>query len=142
MTLGNGVLSGSLYHETAAEALKAWDSGDSVFTLEMGGLGPGYEQCIHVACFEVIRDMANDPVPADEEGLKAWSAKADVALHRADKFPDMGMSGAQAGAAKSLAYNFIKEGPRAFLERVKREDAERGNDIIQVCRRWPRPANE
>ena len=28
----------------AAEQLRRWDAGDSIWTVEMGGLGPGYEQ--------------------------------------------------------------------------------------------------
>ena len=130
-----------MYCETAREALEAWDRGDSVFTLEMGGLGPGYEQCIHVAAFEVVRDMLNEPVPpeGDKEAWKAWSLKADVALHRADKFPGMGMSGAQAGAAKSLALQFLRHGPRAFLEWLKTTAPDRVADIMQVPREMPRP---
>lgn len=128
----------SLYCETAKDALAKWDAGESLFTVEMGGLSPGYEQCIHIAAFEVIRDMQDEPFPkaGDDGAWKAWSAKADVALHRADKFPGMGMSGAQADAAKSLAAHFCKHGPRQAIENLKEQDPDTDR-IIQVSRNWP-----
>ena len=70
-----------LVPKTASEALARWDAGGSVFTLEMGGLGPGYEQVIHIVVFELIRafkdvriDWAADPAILNhlrEAGLHA-----------------------------------------------------------------------
>ena len=80
------------------------------------------------------------PPAGDAEGWKGWSECADKAIHRADQFSGMGMSGAQAGAAKSLALQLISCGPRAFLEGLKKTSPERADDIIQVSRDWPRVA--
>lgn len=130
----------SFYGETAAEWLRRWDAGETVWTLEMGGFGPGYEQCIQIACAEVVRDMHAVPAPedGDKEAWKAWGERADVALHRADKFPGMGMSGAQAGAAKSLAAALCKRGPEGFFAHIKETAPDRAKDMIQVSRDWPR----
>ena len=51
------------------EALKWWDEGKSVFSIEMGGLGPGYEQCIHICVFELIREFANKKLPKENDKL-------------------------------------------------------------------------
>lgn len=136
----HGGSEGETYGTTAAEWLRRWDKGESVWSLEMGGLGPGYEQCIQIACAEVVRDMHDKPVPEDDdiEGRKAWTAQADAALDRADKLPGMGMSGAQAGAARSLAFMLCKMGPAGFFAHVRETYPERAKDMIQVSREWPR----
>lgn len=131
-----------IYAPTAAEQLARWDEGRPIWSLEMGGLGPGYEQCIQVACMEVVRDLLNVPMPVDGDvpGWKAWYSLADAALDRANEFPGMGMSGAQAGAAKSLAAQFLKHGPKAFFEVFIPEHApDRAEDKILVSRNWPQP---
>src|SRR5688572_10010547 len=50
-----------LYPKAACTALERWDAGQTVFTIELGGLGPGYEQCIHIAAFEAIRAFVDRP---------------------------------------------------------------------------------
>jgi hypothetical protein len=83
--------------ETAAEALARWDDGKTVWTVEMGGLGPGYEQAIHVTAFELIREaLALDSRPIDSKGDDLWQAFGE----RLDKEPhpwmhDLGITGAQ-----------------------------------------------
>ncbi len=37
-----------MIHETAKDALAAWDRGEIVHSVEMGGIGPGYEQAIQI----------------------------------------------------------------------------------------------
>jgi len=36
------------YGADAADWLKRWDDGGTCWSIEMGGFGPGYEQCIHI----------------------------------------------------------------------------------------------
>ena len=130
------------YALTAAEQLRRWDAGESIWMVEMGGLGPGYEQCIHVACMEVVRDLLGQPLPTEDssEADKAqWREKVDAALHRADKFPGMGMSGAQAGAARNLAGFLLRYGPSKAYADLKANHPDRAKDMIQVCRSWPNP---
>ena len=44
-----------LYPQTALDALAAWDRGEHVWTVELGGIGPGYEMAIQTLAFELIR---------------------------------------------------------------------------------------
>lgn len=131
----------SLYPETAVDALAKWDAGESVFTVEMGGLGPGYEQCIHIMAFECIRAMKDVPAPGWEKGAPGWDAwweMADAALRASDVVKKLGPSGAQAGAAKSLAGRACSMGWRAMLEDFKASGSD-PDRIIQVSRGWPTP---
>lgn len=111
--------------ETAAEALARWDAGEMVGTVEMGGLGPGYEQCIHIIAFELIRALlaadwhTPEPYPKDKaEQAKiraAWDAICDSVLVRLD---GGGYSGAQVGAAQNLAAIVLQQGWRVGLDQA------------------------
>jgi len=122
--------------ETAAEQLSRWDAGHAVWSIEMGGLGPGYEQAIQVLAIEIIRDEISNPLPVDEFGN--WG---DATVSRIDtkdesgKFRCGGFSGAQVGAAKQIAYRFIKDGPAKSLASLTGENESRK---IQVSNFWPR----
>ncbi len=111
-------LTNYLHPETAKEALERWDENENIFTIEMGGLGPGYEQRIHIAVFEIIRDASvekleeyknagNDHELNEYMNNLLWSNWACKKL---------GLSGAQARAAKNLAYYYIIKGYRKTLE--------------------------
>ncbi len=78
---------------TAQEALAKWDAGEILTSVEMGGIGPGYEQAIQIAIFEFIR--------RGEEGLNG-----------------LGLSGAQAGAAAACAKVAIGQGWEFLLTKV------------------------
>ena len=118
-----------LIPETAEQALERWDAGDTVFTVSMGGLGPGYEQCIHILVFETIRDhiATCKPLP-DDDDEGAWDGWGDAAANRLD--PDIGFSCAQVGAARNLAARTLRVGWRAALEEVP-------DRHIQVSRQMP-----
>lgn len=127
---------GGIYPLTAAEWLARWDSGISVFTVEMGGLGPGYEQAIQVCVAEIIRDNIDKPLPEGKFG--DWG---DASIYRADakdpetgKYKLGGLSGAQAGAAKGLAYRYLRKGPARCFQEITEVDASR---MIQVSNFWP-----
>ncbi len=125
-----------LYPDTAQEWLDKWDSGQSVFTIEMGGIGPGYEQCIHITCAELIRHMLTEKYDSsrwsdqaqwdiDREAIRASSFKNE-------KIMGLGLSGAQFGAAMQLATHFYMHGPRSLLEKKDMKDR-----TIQVSSNWP-----
>ena len=120
----------NIFPETAIDALLRWDQGDPVFTIEMGGLGPGYEQCIHVGVFELIRKLGLeiDQFPTEEDRLNDF---LDGALLSIQKVKDLGLSGAQAGAIKSLAHAYMTKGYRHTIESV---DTDRK---IQVSKTFP-----
>jgi len=108
-----------LYPKTAKEALKKWDSGESIFTVEMGGLGPGYEQVIHIAAFELIRDELGKKFPPKEKSEKWWPQWGEKTFSRING--KLGMSGAQAGAAKNLAYKYLKYGYAHMIEKAPQD---------------------
>jgi len=117
-------------YETAGEALAAWDRGDGLWSVEMGGLGPGYEQAIQVLTFEIVRDYLGKPFPTDE----GWSTWADDTVHRVNEWPGCGFSGAQVGAAKSLAFRFLRDGHKGALDTMRDHDKDR---LTQVSKTWP-----
>ena len=123
-----------LYPKECSEALRKWDIGQPLFTVEMGGLGPGYEQCIHVMCFEIIRDWLGTPLPDFSEKTevirKAWSDWGDASITRVDAKLG-GVSGAQAGAAKSLAYRALRDGWRKCILSAPKDR------LIQVSKNFP-----
>lgn len=121
---------------TCAEFVRAWDAGESVFTVEMGGLGPGYEQAIQVTVVAIVRDNLDTPLPdfeAMEEDARreAWWNWSDDTFKRIDDSLG-GLSGAMAGAAKDLAYRFLRDGYGAAMETAPADRK------IQVSKAWPR----
>jgi hypothetical protein len=124
------------YGKDAAEWLRRWDAGESVWSIEMGGLGPGYEQCIHVTAAEILRHLL--AVNYDAASWKSdviWKRDRDaIETHgfANETVKALGLSGAQWGAAMNLAINFYRNGPRAVMtdERVKHRR-------IQVSRNFP-----
>lgn len=128
----NGNDGTSIYPETASEALFRWDSGSPVFTVSMGGLGPGYEQAIQMLVFEIIRDHKDDALPSENsQELKAWwSAFGEKAITRTDKQAG-GYTGAMVGAAKNLAYRGIRDGWAKMLKGAPQDR------LIQVAKKFP-----
>lgn len=116
--------------KTAQEQLERWDKGWGIWSIEMGGLGPGYEQAIQVCAIEIVRDQISHPPP--EGSLRDW---ADQTIARIDS--DLGgLTGAQVGAAKFLAYQWLKFGPAECLKQIS-EDRH-----IQVSNGWPTIKNK
>ncbi len=114
------------HNATNEDVLKAWDSGEPIWTCEMGGMGPGYEQCIQLMAMEMFRAMVARP-PADwdkltdEDGRDAWRSYRD----EIEKVPSvkstietLGPSGAQFGAAMNIASTFAINGYAKGMEKV------------------------
>lgn len=127
------------YGADAADWLKRWDSGRSCWSIEMGGLGPGYEQCIHITLAEILRHMLTKQYDAtawtDEAAWKRDREEINTMSHENATIKALGLSGAQWGAALQLACKFYMEGPRTIMtdERVK-------DRHIQVSRTFPQSA--
>jgi hypothetical protein len=117
--------------QTAAEALAAWDAGEIVTTVELGGLGPGYEQAIQVLSFEIIRDALAANYMATDENIKQLDMLADATVHRIDSMCG-GFSGAQVGAAKWLAYRTLRDGWGHVIAQAAKKD-----QTTMVSRTWP-----
>lgn len=130
--------------ETCIELLERWDAGHSVWTVEMGGLGPGYEQAIQVLAIECLRELVakdfewtgthkdGETTEADKRDSDTCRALLDPVVSRVDKWPGCGFSGAQVGAAMHLAAKFHRFGPIWVYDNAP-EDRR-----IQVSKDWPR----
>lgn len=124
----------------AREQLRRWDAGETIWSLEMGGLGPGYEQSIQILAIEIVRDKIDLPLPNNLNPRSAApdNTWADATIKRID-VPDSngryscgGFSGAQVGVAIGLAWQWLTIGPAALLARP-----EARNRSIQVSSFWP-----
>lgn len=126
-----------MHHETITEMLKAWDDGETIWSVELGGLGPGYEQAIQVAAIEFAR--AGKDMPRTEDDEKDTHAFDVLCSKRLKALDDSlgGLSGAQYSAAKWLAWQWcFNGGPKRLQERARIEGKE--DDTIQVSNTWPR----
>ena len=119
--------------ETCEEALAKWDAGEPVFTVEMGGLGPGYEQAIHIVAMEMVRYFTTIPElpPVEDETANR------MLLHHLRNIAGIvgqevgGISGGQADSAINLAFVTKRLGWRVAVRKV-------GPDrMIQVTKFFP-----
>ncbi len=121
---------------TAAEQLRRWDAGETIWSCEMGGLGPGYEQAIQILAMEIVRDNLDKPLPAyGSKEIEEWGYSTAERIDQ--KQPDGsyscgGFSGAQVGAARNLAFKWIEYGP-AKMHEITPDDRK-----IQVSRGFPK----
>lgn len=124
------------YGIDAAEWLRRWDNGDIVWSVEMGGLGPGYEQCIQITAAEALRFLINSsPDKADLEDEAKWRLfreKIDQNLLTNEVVKRLGLSGAQAGAAVNIAVRFYIDQPYIALQDKRIKDR-----LIQVQNKFP-----
>ena len=68
-------------YETVTAYLGAWDAGTPVFSVEMGGLVPGYEQAIQITMFEILRHWNSQECDTGEwEDKDKWKRAVDDAL--------------------------------------------------------------
>jgi len=117
--------------ETVADALKMWDAGETLFVVEMGGLGPGYEMAIQGLAFELMRIIDGFDKWNDEAALADLNRRADEVVSECDSKPwGGGFSGAQVGAAKNIASCVCRRGYRNALRDPAVKDR-----LIQVNRR-------
>lgn len=126
----------AMYGADAADWLRRWDAGKSVFSISMGGLGPGYEQCIQITAAEILRHLLEAKYePSLWQDHEVWKRdrKAIEKVVFANKTIDaLGLSGAQWGAALNLAINLYRDGPRGVMSHPEVRDRH-----IQVSRTFP-----
>lgn len=127
-----------MYGRDAEDWLARWDSGRTCWTIEMGGLGPGYEQCIHIVCAETLRYWLATSVTEENFIEGKWQALTERTREHsfANKIVnDLGLSGAQYGAGVSIAAHIFRKGPRAIMK-----DPEVKDRKIQVSKNFPKAA--
>jgi hypothetical protein len=117
--------------ETNAEIIEKWNGGGICWSVELGGLGPGYEQCIQMLLFEILTKWGDKPMPKDdgENYPKEYEDLANETASTMDK--ELGFSGARVGAAKATAYQFIKYGYAAQMAKAPKDR------LIQVSKNFP-----
>jgi len=124
-----------LYGRAAKDLLHRWDTGQGVFTIEMGGIGPGYEQALQIAMFEMLRHLVNHRPRIAKSKLRdddKWPTIQDT-LWNLPTLNGLGLSGAQTGAATQLAAHFYLDGPVKTLAGEKTR-------TIQVSKIFPQIA--
>lgn len=110
---------------TIQEAIKQWNAGSPIFSIDMSGMGPGYEQGIQITVFEMIK-LLKFKCPNKAQTHKVL----DDALAKVDKKYDIGHSGASAGAAIWLAHKILSTG---YAETINTAPKDR---LIQVDNNW------
>lgn len=125
-----------MYGADAADWLKRWDDGQSVWSISLGGLGPGYEQAIQITVAETLRHLLEREYDAklweDSEKWRLDRKEIEAAGFANPKIAALGLSGAQWGAALHMAVQLYRRGPRAIMSDEQVKDRH-----IQVERNFP-----
>jgi hypothetical protein len=123
-----------MYAKDAREQVARWDAGRLIWTIEMGGFGPGYEQAIQMLAIEITRDYLDAGVPPNLSSTPVWRGFGEAAIARTDESSG-GYSGMQVGVAKLLALSWLQRGPEATLKLVGQHRQ------IQASAHWPRSSS-
>jgi hypothetical protein len=116
--------------KTCKEALELWDAGRPIWSVEMGGIGPGYEQCIHIMAMEMLRkilDQCGEEITKlQEQGTEEQWDDFFSAHEKLFDYDDssqgyLGASGAQYGAARNICSVMIRHGWEKGLEMADKE---------------------
>lgn len=122
-------------NETAAELIAAWDRGEPIVTIDMGGFGERYEAALQEAAVEMARDGIASvwrPSADHEANINGWR---EIARESARKHSERlgGLTGAMFGAASWLAYQWVHNGGPAKL--IDRATADDKSDRVIVVRK-------
>lgn len=122
------------YGKDCIDWLKRWDAGQLVWSISMGGFGPGYEQALQIACTEILRIMIKKNFDHATWKLEEkWKSDRKTIEAEADiKLDKLGLSGAQFGAALQLATKLYMHGPREIMKMDAVKDRH-----IQIGKHFP-----
>ncbi len=125
----------SVMPNTALQALKQWDAGRAVATIEVSGISPTYEQLLQYAVFEIIRQYRNWKLrrtisPKTRKTIRhkftdrifgrlADSALVNVKDKKINNLFELSLSERQFKAAKSLAKAYIIDGWAKTIKAAK-----------------------
>ncbi len=128
-----------IYGATVEEWLERWDTGDTVWSVSMGGLGPGYEQAIQMTVAELVRIILEHKFDckkwANADDGTDWERDRKEVYEIAIKNPviaKLGLSGAQYGSALFLAAKLCIDGPIKVMTYPEVK-----NRKIQISRNFP-----
>ena len=124
------------YGRDVKDWLARWDTGRTVWSLEMGGFGPTYEQCLQMAVVEIVRYFVRvepDASTWSEPGaFPLVSAVLEREVLTSPAVAALQLSGMQWGAAVNLGARLYRVGPIAVLTDPKVKDRQ-----IQITRWFP-----
>ena len=96
-----------IHAEECRALIHEWDSGSPISTIEMGGLGLGYEQGIQSMVMEFMRACIDVDFPEEKEAAdKRFMVLRDYTLLTLDDELG-GVTGAMFGAATNLSYHYL-----------------------------------
>lgn len=99
------------------EAVKKWKAGEIVWSAELGGLGPSYEQAIQVLLWEICSEWEGPMLKAaGGKYPEGYSEFVDKIVSKFDK--EWRFSGAQVGAAKQTAFQFLLYGYAQMMNKL------------------------
>lgn len=109
--------------------LRKWDEVGEVKGVNMGGFGGGYDLAIQSLTMELLRWLLESDVamaPLESKGDRdELSRRMDQVVTECDKQPWAGFSGAQVGAAQTVAYQFWVYGFERMMNKALLECPER-----------------
>ena len=114
-------------NEELIALVSAYNNGDIVESVEMGGMGDGYEGAIQTVGFAIMEYLCPISVPAKAE--KHNAIVDEVTIKAMASVPDMGYSGAQVGAAQNMAAVLWRWGVSEGMAKARKADPKR---IIRV----------
>lgn len=121
--------------ESLQDITKKWRAGDVIWSAELGGMGPGYEQAIQVLLWELCSRWEGEMPPSTaKEYPKEFSDFTDIV---ARDLRDWGFSGAQVGQAKATAYQFLTIGYADMMNKLPEDRRIMVSD--DICPREKRP---
>lgn len=119
------------FTETWQQVANKWKNGDIVWSAELGGIGPGYEQAIQIALFEILVMFLNKDLPSTYDDYVRLTVPLIYKLDKTCRF-----SGAQILEAQQVAWQFMKFG---YAEMMNKLDDDRK---IMVDKSFPHvPSN-
>lgn len=124
----------NLENMTWRQAVKRWNSGDTVWSAELGGIGPGYEQAIQILLWTILARWPETLNLSSDSTIKKYPDDYTRHVHQVVAEIDDkcgGLTGAQVDAAKSTAYQFMVYGYSEMM--AKLEDDRK----ILVSKDWP-----
>lgn len=123
----------SMHPRDFREAVEWWDEGKILWTVDMGGMGPGYEQAIQCYMLEILRSLGDERPSV----FSVFKEMAEAVLKKHNEQLG-GLSGAQFGVALNLAWNFSNP-TRSWKEVLDSADKDRH---IMITKNWPHAETE
>lgn len=106
-----------IFKESIQEVVKKWKAGELVWSADLGGIGPGYEQAIQVLLFEICAEQGDKPLIIGE--MKKYPSEYEALVDRkVGELRAWGFSGAQVDQARSTAFQFLTIGYSEIMNKL------------------------